>query len=59
MVDSYLFELIVFLNTDFSCWSNFSLSFVDKVTTGTYNFVSVIANFSSSVKLVITQSKEG
>ena len=45
-----------FLNPDFSCWSNFSLSLVDKVTTGTYNFVSVIANFPSPVELVITQS---
>ena len=28
---------------------------VDKVTTGTYNFVSVIANFPSPIELVITQ----
>ena len=28
----------------------------DKVTTGTYNFVSVIASFPSPVELVITQS---
>ena len=56
MLDSYLFQLIVFLNADFSCWSNFSLSLVDKVTTGTYNFVFVIANFPSPVELVITQS---
>ena len=56
MLDSYLFQLIVFLKPDFSCWSNFSLSLVDKVTTGTYNFVSVIANFPSPVELVITQS---
>ena len=28
---------------------------VDKVATGTYNFVSVISNFSSAVELVITQ----
>ena len=56
MLDSCLFQLIVFLNLDFSCCSNFSLSLVDKVTTGTYNFVSVIANFPSPVELVITQS---
>ena len=56
MLDSYLFQLIVFLKPDFSCWSNFSLSLVDKVTTGTYNFVSVISNFPSPVELVITQS---
>ena len=56
MFDSYLFKLIVFLKSDFNCWSNFSLSLVDKVTTGTYNFVSVIVNFPSPVELVITQS---
>ena len=56
MLDSYLFQLIVFLKPDFSCWSNFSLCLVDKVTTGTYNFVSVIADFPSPVGLVITQS---
>ena len=47
MLDSYLFQLIVFHS---------SLSLVDKVTTGTYNFVSVIVNFPSPVELVITQS---
>ena len=57
MLDSYLFQLIVFLKPDFNCWSNFSLSLVDKVTAGTYSFVSVIENFSSPVELVITQSK--
>ena len=41
---------------DFICWSSFSLSLVDKVTTGTYYFASVIANFPSPVELVITQS---
>ena len=56
MLDSYLFQLIVFLKPDFNCWSNFSLSLVDKVTTRTYNFVSVIANFPSLVELRITQS---
>ena len=56
MLYSYLFQLIVCLKPDFSCWSNFALSLVDKVTTGTYNFVSVIANFSSPVELVIRQS---
>ena len=54
MLDSYLFQLIAFLNPDFSCSSNFSLSLVDKVTTGTYKFVSVIANFPSPVELVKT-----
>ena len=56
MLDSHLFQIIVFLKPGFSCWSNFALSLVDKVTTGTYNFVSVIANFPSPVELVITQS---
>ena len=32
------------------------MSLVHKVTTRTYNFVSVIANFPSPVELVITQS---
>ena len=35
---------------------NFTLSCVDKVTTGTYGFVSVITNFPAPVELVITQS---
>ena len=52
MLNIYLFQLIVFLKPDFNCWSNFSLSLVDKVTTGRYNFVSVIV----IVELVITQS---
>ena len=51
-----MFQLIAFLKPDFGSQSNFSLSLVDKVTTGTYNFVSVIANFSSPVELVIPQS---
>ena len=56
MLDSYLFKLIVFLKPDFNCWSNFSLSLVDKVKTGTYNFVSVIVYLPSPVELVIKQS---
>ena len=56
MLDSYLFQLIVFLNSDFNSWSNFSLSLVYKVITGTYNFVSDVVNFPSPVELVITQS---
>ena len=47
-----------FIKPDFSCWSNFSLSLIDKVTTGTYSFVFVIANFPSPVELVITQSSD-
>ena len=40
--DLHLFHLIVLLNLDFNDFKK--LSFVDKVTTGTYNFVPVILN---------------
>ena len=40
----YLFQLITLLKPDFNCCNNFALSCVDKVTTGTYNSASVIAN---------------
>ena len=40
----YLFHLIVLLNPDFNCSKSFLSFSVDKVTTGTYNFVSVIWN---------------
>ena len=53
--DWYLFQLIVLLRPDFNRWSNFALSWVDKVTTGTKSFVSVIANLPAPVELVITQ----
>ena len=44
--DLHLFRFIVFLNPVFSC-SKIFLSFpYDKVTTGTYNFVSAILNFA-------------
>ena len=36
--------MIVFLNPDFNCSKKLLSSFVEKVTTGTYNFVSVILN---------------
>ena len=39
--DRYLFQLIVLLKLDFNCGNNFTLSWVYKVTTGT--FVSVIS----------------
>ena len=42
--DLYLFHLIVLLNPDFNCSKKLLSSFIDKVTTGTYNFVSVILN---------------
>ena len=43
------------MKPDFSCSNNFALACVDQVTTGTYNFVSVISNFPSPVELTITQ----
>ena len=42
--DQYLFHLIVLLNPVFNCCKSFLSSLLDKVTTGTYNFVSVILN---------------
>ena len=42
--DKYLFQLITLLKPDFSCCNNFALSYVFKVTSGTYNFASVTAN---------------
>ena len=53
--DKNLFKLITFLKPDFNCCNNFALSCVDKVTTVTYNFVSVILNVPAPVELVITQ----
>ena len=50
-----MFQLITLLKPDPNCCNNFSLSFVDKVTTGTYKFVLVILNFPLPVELVITQ----
>ena len=40
----YLFHLIVFWKPDFNCSKKLLSSSVDKVTTGTYNFVSFISN---------------
>ena len=56
--DWYLFQLIVLLKPDFNCWSNYALSWVDNVTTGTKSFVSVIANLIAPVELVITQADD-
>ena len=53
--DWYLFRLIILLKPDLNCWSNFALSWVDRATTGTKIFVSVIVNLPSAVELVITQ----
>ena len=35
------------MNHDFDCWNSFPLSSVDKVTTGTQRFVTVIASVVS------------
>ena len=43
-----MFQLIVFLKPDFN---SFALSWVDKVTTGKYSFVSVIGNVVVFVSL--------
>ena len=42
----YLFHLIVLFNSDLNCSKKLLSSFVHKVTTGTYNFVSVILNMA-------------
>ena len=42
--DLYLFHFILFLNPDSSYSKSFTSFSFDKVTTGTYNFVSVILN---------------
>ena len=49
--DWYLFHLIVLFKPSFNCSSSFVLSWVDKVTTGTKIFVSVIANVVALVSL--------
>ena len=50
---SYLFQIIVHVNPEFNCCISFALSSVDKVTTGTQCFVSVIANIVSSFTLAL------
>ena len=47
----HLFQLTVCLNPDFNCYSSFVLSWVDRVTTGTQSFVSVIANVVALTRL--------
>ena len=53
--DWYLFQLIVLLKPGFNFWSNFALSWVDKVTTRRKCFVSVIANLSAPLESAIAQ----
>ena len=50
-----MFQLIVLLKPDFNYWSYFALSWVDKVTTTTKSFVSVIADPRAPVELAIKQ----
>ena len=50
-----LFQLIVRLNPECDCCSSFVINWVDRVTTGTKSFVSVIVNVSALVKSVIKQ----
>ena len=54
----YLFQLILLLKHDFNCANSFSLSWGDKVTTATYNFVSFILNFVAPVGEEIRQSSD-
>ena len=42
--DLYLFHFMVLLNPDSNCSKGLLSSLVDKVTTGTYNFVPAISN---------------
>ena len=42
-----MFLYCSFGSFDFDCSSSFALSWVDKVTAGTYSFVSVIVNIGS------------
>ena len=39
ILDWYLFQLIVLWKSDSNCFNNFTLSWVDKVATGTQSFV--------------------
>ena len=54
----YLFNFIVILNPDYNCSKSLLSSSVDKVTTDTYSFVSVIWNvaFAESSILYTTGS---
>ena len=50
-VGSYLFQLIALLKPNFNYCNSFALFWVDKVTTGTSVFVSVIVSFVAFVSL--------
>ena len=56
--DWYLFQLIFILKLEFN-WSNsFTLSWVDKVTTGTKRFASVIANAVTWLSIALAIIKQ-
>ena len=55
--DLNLFHLIVFLNPVFDCPKTLLLSLVDKVTTGTYSFVSILLKFA--IAGLLTAATEG
>ena len=52
-MDLYLFHSVVLLNLVFNCFENLLLSWVDKVTTGPYNFVSFISNVAFDGLLIL------
>ena len=49
----HLFQYIDLLNPSFNCFTNFTLSSVDQVTTGTYSFASVIFKVALSVPVAL------
>ena len=53
----YLFQLSVPLNPDFNCCSNFVLSWVDKLITGAYSLVPLIANIVDWFALVLDKTQ--
>ena len=55
--DLYLFHIISLLNPDFKLVNNLISSSLDKVTTGTYNLQSFIANVAPVGAAVYTPSK--
>ena len=55
ILDWYLFQLIVCLSSNFNCCSNVVLSWVDKLTTRTKSFVSIIAKFVALLPSEFTQ----
>ena len=50
--DLYLFHFIVLLNPVFNCFKSFVSFSFDKVTTGTYTFVSVIWSSNPNVATI-------